>query len=254
MMYSPVGKGGRHLSKIETNSPTPLYQQVKEIIANRIQKKYWVPGDLIPTEQQLIEEFNVSRTTIRQAVSALVQEGLLEKKQGKGTIVKSQRLTGTLGRLTGFAEEVMEKGLRPHSKLLRAEFRKDLFFEKGKLKVADDEEILMIERVRFADEEPIAIEKSFWPKEIGNILMKYDLNGAIYYQILEEHGVYLVKANEKIRAVNATIPEADYLGTASGAALLEMTRHSFGVNDQPIEYTCTKYRSDRYHYDIDLHR
>jgi len=239
---------------VDPNSPIPLYQQVKEIIADRIQQKYWQAGDLIPTEQQLINEFQVSRTTVRQAISALVQEGLLEKRQGKGTIVKSQKLTGSLGRLTGFAEEVMEKGLHPHSKLIRTEIRKNLFFEKQKLQLDENEDVVMIERIRFADHEPIAVEKTFWPKHIGDILLKHDLNGAKFYQILEEHGVYLVKANEKISAVNATINEADYLGISAGEALLEMRRLSLGINNQPIEYTCTKYRSDRYHFNIELHR
>lgn len=241
-------------SLLNHSSPVPLYHQIKDILVNRIKDKVWLPGSLIPTEQELMKEFDVSRTTIRQAINALAQDDLLEKRQGKGTIVKSQKLIGTLGRLTGFAEEVMEKGYLPHSKLLRYKLYDDLFIEKKKLQLASDEKVMIIERIRFADDEPIAIERTCWPEQIGKILVKHDLDGAKYYQILEEHNIYLKKANETISAVNATPYEADLLGISGGQALLEMTRLSYGIDDRPIEYTKTKFRSDLYQYHVELHR
>ncbi|WP_227522008.1 GntR family transcriptional regulator [Bacillus solitudinis] len=241
-------------SQLDYNSPIPLYHQIKDILVARITDKHWKTGDLIPTEIELMKEFDVSRTTLRQAITTLVNEGLLEKRQGKGTIVKSLKLTGTLGRLTGFAEEIMEKGYLPKSKLLRSEFRDDLFTEKRKLHIPDNKPILLIHRIRFANDEPIAFEKTSWPEEIGNILIKHDLNGAKFYQVLEDNGIYLKKASETISAVNATPYEADLLGVSAGTALLEMTRLSYGINDEPIEFTQTKYRSDRYQYNVELNR
>ncbi|RFB12079.1 GntR family transcriptional regulator [Bacillus sp. HNG] len=240
--------------KVNHNSPIPLYHQIKDILIKRIQNKTWNPGDLIPTEQELMKEFDVSRTTLRQAITALVQEGLLEKRQGKGTIVKAQKLVGTLGRLTGFAEEVMEKGYQPYSKLLRVEFRDDVFTEKKMLNTSENSKILIIERIRLADDIPIALERTAWPEHIGEILIKHDLNGAKFYQILEEEGIFLKKATESITAINATPNDADLLGISGGQALLEMTRLSFGIDDKPIEYTKTKYRPDRYQYHVDLKR
>lgn len=240
--------------KLEHDASIPLYHQIREILVSRISAGEWESGDLIPTEVKLMEEFDVSRTTIRQAISIMVQEGLLEKRQGRGTTVKSLKLTGSLGRLTGFAEEIMERGYVPKSRLLKAEYRKDLFVEKKKLNIDDDDEILSIYRLRFIDDEPIAIEKTSWPKEIGEILLQHDLNGAKYYQILEENKIYLKNANETITAINATSYEAELLGVSSGTALLQMQRLSYGVNDEPIEYTVTKFRSDLYQYKVDLHR
>lgn len=239
---------------VDATKNIALYVQVKDILVKRIQEKTWKPNTLIPTEQELMEEFNVSRTTIRQAISMLVQDGLLEKKQGKGTIVKQQRLVGSLGKLKGFAEEAVEKGLTPHSKLVRAEFSTDLYFEKSMLELEEDEEVLVVERIRFADKTPIAIERSCWPASIGKILTQHDLDGAKFYEILEQNDVHLKRAKEKISAINATIYEADLLGIRGGEALLEMTRLSFGFDDKPIEFTNTKFRSDKYHYDIELKR
>lgn len=231
-----------------------MYLQLKEVFIDRIQNGDWKPDKLIPTEQELMKEFNVSRTTIRQAVSILVQEGMVEKKQGRGTIVKSRKLSGNLTQLKGFAEEVLERGQTPRSRLIRAEFKYNLYHEMSMLDVKDDQPILLIERIRFADEMPVALERTCWPKDIGDILIKYDLDEARYYEILEKYNVYLNRAKEKISAINATINEADELGIRAGEALLEMTRLSFGVNDRPIEYTKTKYRHDQYHYSFELKR
>ncbi|MGK0699708.1 GntR family transcriptional regulator [Priestia flexa] len=118
---------------IDPTKNIALYLQVKDILVKRIQEKVWPPNTLIPTEQELMEEFEVSRTTLRQAITMLVQDGLLEKKQGKGTIVKTQPLIGgSLGKLKGFAEEAIERGLTPESKLIRAEFKK-IFIMKNKV-------------------------------------------------------------------------------------------------------------------------
>lgn len=103
-----------------------LYLQIKDILVRRIQEGVWAEYSLIPTERELMKEFNVSRSTVRQAISILVQTGLLEKTQGRGTIVKPQKLVGRLGRLKGFAEEVAEKGQDPQSKLIRAGFKNQL--------------------------------------------------------------------------------------------------------------------------------
>ncbi|NGP45711.1 GntR family transcriptional regulator [Bacillaceae bacterium SIJ1] len=242
------------MTKKLTANGEALYLQIQRILIQRIQDKVWLPNTLIPTEQELMDEFEVSRTTIRQAIAMLVQLGLLEKKQGRGTVVKPQKLVGNLGQLKGFAEEVLEKGKTPRSRVIRAEFKDLLYPEKDILSVAEDKEVFLIERIRFADETPIAFERTCWPQEIGNVLASYDLNEAQYYPILEENGYYLKSAHEKISAINATVVEADYLGIRPGEALLEMTRLSYGLDGHPMEYTRTKYRSDQYHYDIELER
>ncbi|TDQ41215.1 GntR family transcriptional regulator [Aureibacillus halotolerans] len=241
-------------SKKLTANGEALYSQIKRILIQRIKENVWKPNTLIPTEQELMDEFEVSRTTIRQAIAILVQMDLLEKKQGRGTIVRPQKLVGSLGQLKGFAEEVLEKGKTPKSKVIRAEFKTMLFPEKEILSLDEKENVYLIERIRFADDMPIAFERTCWPEEIGKVLSTYDLDQAQYYPILEEHGYHLKKAHEKISAINATVYEADYLGIRPGEALLEMTRLSYGIDGQPIEYTCTKYRSDQYHYDIELER
>ncbi|MGM0878311.1 MAG: GntR family transcriptional regulator [Bacillota bacterium] len=241
-------------SSYEPTKSISLYLQVKDTIIKRIQEKEWKPNSLIPTENELMVEFNVSRTTIRQAVSILVHDGILEKKQGKGTIVKPQVFVGSLGKLKGFAEEAVEKGITPSSKLLLVKTSSDLHYEKSMLKVPMDEEIVVIERLRFANQTPIAIERSCWPNYIGELLVSQDLNGATFYEILEKSNIVLKHAKEKITSINATLFEADLLGIRGGQALLVMERLSFGNEDRPIEFTTTKFCSDKYQYNIELIR
>ncbi|PWW42059.1 MULTISPECIES: GntR family transcriptional regulator [Paenibacillus] len=237
------------------NKQAALYLQVKEVLIQRIQDKVWTPGNLIPTEQELMQEFDVSRTTLRQAINMLVQDGLLEKTQGRGTVVKAQPLFGgSLGRLKGLAEEATERGLTSNSRLLRVGFMSHLYYETSMLELEEGEEILVIERIRFTDETPIALERSCWPASVGKILEKVDLNDAKFYEILENNGINLKRAKDKVSAINATLYEADLLGIRGGEALLEMQRLSFGYDDKPLEFTTTKFRSDKYHYDIELTR
>jgi GntR family transcriptional regulator len=138
--------------------------------------------------------------------------------------------------------------------LLRAVFSRDYFTEKSLLQVDGQEKILVIERIRFANKTPIALERSFWPESIGKILMKEDLESAKFYEILEKNNIEIKMAKEKISAVNAEIEEADLLGIRGGEALIKMERLSFGGDNKPIEFTATKYCSDKYHYNIELAR
>lgn len=239
---------------LNRRSPLPLYQQLGDILRQRIVDGEWKVGSSIPTEANLMSEFDVSRTTVREAVENLVQQGVLDKRQGRGTYVERLPLEERLGTLTGFAEEVFERNQHPSASVFSATFVDDHLDAKHELLVPEGEQILFIERARLADGEPIALERSFWPSSIGVLLLEYDLNEAWFYQILERHGVYPKEADEQIRAANATKEEAEILGVSPGHALLEMRRLSYDADGQPIEYTKTRYNADRYSYRVRLKR
>jgi len=240
---------------IDPNSPWPMYQQLQDILKRKIVSEEWPVGTLIPTEQELIQEYQVSRTTVREAIIELVNQGLLQKKQGKGTLVMASRVEEQLEKLTGFAEEVVEKGYKHSARLLFGEFRKNCFYELALLGLPDDAAVFFIDRIRLADNEPIAYERSCWPEDIGRLLQQEDLNTAAFYKVLEEkHGIILKEANETIHAVNATQSEADMLGIRPGEALLERRRVSYDIYGRAIEHTKTRYRSDKYAYKVNLQR
>lgn len=240
---------------IDQNNPLPLYHQLKDILKRKIINEEWPVGSLIPTELELIQEYQVSRTTVREAVLELVNQGLLHKKQGKGTIVTSAKVEERLGSLTGFAEEILGKGLKHSARLLSSEFKKNRYYEISQLGLNEGDSVFFIDRIRLADNEPIAYERSCWPEEIGKLLLNEDLNAIAFYKVLEEkHGIILKEANETIHAVNATQHEAELLSVSSGEALLERRRVSYDVTGKAIEYTKTKYRNDKYSYKVHLQR
>jgi GntR family transcriptional regulator len=234
--------------------PTPLYHQLMEIFNQKMTNGEWLPGTLIPTEHELIQIYGVSRTTVREAVSVLVNEGKLEKKQGKGTIVCKPKLEERLGRLTGFAEEMQSKGYVPGAKLLDASEIAAPTHLKEKLLGGKDGNVLYIKRLRLAGDEPIAIERTYWPLEIGKWFNNEDLAQIAFYEVLERHGIVLRDADETIAAKSASKSDALLLDIKERDPLLRMERVTYSASGAAIECTFTDYRSDRYTYRVHLQR
>ncbi|QSO49297.1 GntR family transcriptional regulator [Alicyclobacillus mengziensis] len=240
--------------KIDPNLPVPMYYQLKTLLLDRIENGDWLPGHSIPTEVELMSHYAVSRTTVREAVSALVQDGFLMKKQGRGTFVCEPKHQERLLRLTGFAEEMIQHGYTPSAKLIgiTSNFAHDKEF--CQLPLSKDVEWVRIERLRLASGVPIAIERSYWPADIADMLQREDLETVAYYGALERNGIFLQYAEEDISTLNADAVDAALLGVKTGTALMMMERSSYDTNDRLTEYTCTRYRGDRYKYHVRLER
>ncbi|QQE80479.1 GntR family transcriptional regulator [Alicyclobacillus sp. SO9] len=242
------------VASINPDLPLPLYHQLKNLIMQHIETGEWRPNQAIPTEIELMNRYGVSRTTVREAVSSLVQEGYLVKKQGKGTFVREPRVQERLGKLTGFAEEMTQNGYDPSARLIGVftDLSEDEDF--ANLELPEGDAWVKIERLRLASGEPIAVERSYWPKGIADILVQQDLETVAYYSVLEEKGIYLRYAEEDISAVNADTTDAMALKIKLGSSLIEMTRFTYDNSERLIEYTCTRYRGDRYKYHVHLER
>lgn len=244
---------------LNPNLPLPLYHQLKNVMLEKIKAGQWTEGYCIPTETELMGIYGVSRTTVRQAVTALEQEGYLSKKQGKGTFVRVPRFVERLGQLTGFAEEMLQQGRIPSARLISYEEIDDLNSLGNNDCVdasllAESASWVNINRIRLADGKAIAIERSFWPKEIAAVLRQEDLSSVAFYTVLERNGIFLGEADEIIAAVNASPEDAEYLNEPIGSALIQMIRMTKDVQGRLIEYTCTRYRGDRYTYHVKLKR
>jgi GntR family transcriptional regulator len=239
---------------LDPNFPMPLYHQLKEILRDKIGSGEWAPGQLIPTENELIRQYKVSRTTVREAVTALVNEGKLEKKQGKGTLVCDPKIKELLGRLTGFTEEMLSRGLVPGAKVIQVMQMKAPDTVRERLFPGADKETLFIQRIRLADGKPISIEQTYWPLEVARYFANEDFSTAAFYPILEKNGIHLRDADETISSAVATKSQASLLGIATGSPLLRIERLTYTTSGEPVEYCVNDYRSDRYEYRIHLHR
>ncbi len=234
---------------------TPLYHWLASSLREQISCGEYQPGDLLPTEHQMMANYRLSSTTVRRALRELEHEGWIYRKAGKGTFVRRPPLEENLVRLTSFAEEMQRLNLRPNFHLLTArplappeDVAKALQLEPG-------ENAFLIERLQLADQEVIALATGYWKREIGQTLSGYDLEKLPLYEVLEQRlNIHLHEADETISALAATPTIAHKMGLRTGQSLLVRERISYTSEMQPVEHTRTYYRSDRYHYKVRLVR
>ncbi|MHB8620567.1 MAG: GntR family transcriptional regulator [Chloroflexota bacterium] len=235
---------------VDRLSPLPLYEQVRRAIERNVEQGFFEPGDSLPPERELIERFNVSRTTIRQAMDALEASDLVERIQGRGTFVRP-RIEQRLALLTGWQEEVGPRGISPSARLLSAE---EVSFPpevaEG-LRLAKGHRLV---RLELGNDQPMALDISYLPSSIAVPFIEWGPEKPLYTFIEQYQGVQLESAEQTIQAVNAEQFQADCLAVPLGAALLLMHRLTSAVDGRRVEYVDTFYRGDAYAYALRLPR
>jgi GntR family transcriptional regulator len=238
-----------------TPGPMPLYHQIKQILRSAIERGLYRPGDRLPTEQELMQTYGVSRITVRQALNELEDEGLVVRRHGKGTYVAEQRVEQNLIRLTDFVEDMELAGLEPASRLLafrRSEAGPEVAEALG---LAEGEEVVQVERLRLANGRPIAYDVTWLPCRFGLLLSEGELSRETIYHILESrYGILIEAGTFFISAANATPEQARLLEVPIGAALLLIRRLSCTGGDVPVYLQDRYYRPDRVSYRLSLQR
>jgi len=212
------------------------------------------PGSPIPTERSLASEFDVSRTTVRQALAELTVEGRLLRVQGKGTFAAEPKVAQRL-QLSSYTEDMRAQGREPSSKLLdvseipaEADLARLLAIRAGA-------KVLRLHRLRLADGEPMALETTHLPLGRFRGLRRYITSGGSLYQVLrEKFDVEMGHAEETIETALAGPQEAEQLGADVGMPMLLLSRHSFGTDGRPVEWVRSVYRGDRYKFVATLNR
>ena len=212
------------------------------------------PGAPIPTERSLAAEFDVSRTTVRQALADLTVEGRLLRVQGKGTFAAEPKVAQRL-QLSSYTEDMRAQGREPGSRLLDiAEIPAEGELP-SLLGVRSGAKILRMQRLRLADGEPMAIETSHLPLSRFRGLRKYVSSGGSLYQVLRErYDVEMGHAEETIETALAGPHEAELLGADVGMPMLLLSRHSYDMTERPVEWVRSVYRGDRYKFVAELNR
>lgn len=212
------------------------------------------PGSPIPTERSLAAQFDVSRTTVRQALAELTVEGRLLRVQGKGTFVAEPKMAQRL-QLSSYTEDMLAQGREPSSRLLDvSEITAELDLAKL-LAVRPGAKVLRLHRLRLADGEPMAIETTHLPLGRFRGLRRYVTGGVSLYQVLRERfDVEMGHAEETIETLLAGPHEAELLGADVGMPMLLLSRHSFDTQQRPVEWVRSVYRGDRYKFVATLNR
>jgi GntR family transcriptional regulator len=237
------------MSAIFRKGPLPRYYQLKEIMREKITSGEWKPGDLIPSERELGEQYGISRMTARQAITELVNEGLFYREQGKGTFVSRHKITQQLIHLTGFTEDIRARGQRPGTRVLAARMQPADETVAERLRIKAGQPIFFLQRLRLADDEPLALEMSHLYFIGCEKLLEEDFEHKSLYQSLEsKYGIPLVEAEQEIEAGLFDEENARLLKVPVNSAALFTRRITYTERDQPIEFAKAIYCGNKYTY------
>ncbi|MCU1290814.1 MAG: hypothetical protein JWN60_3043 [Acidobacteria bacterium] len=229
------------------NSAIPLHTQITEALRLQIQQDELKAGENFPSERELAERYGVSRMTVRQALQRLRQEGLIYYERGVGTFVANRKIDVHTRNLNGFSEEMASLGLTPSSRVLQLKRERADESIVQDLDLENDAEVFRLERLRLADDEPMAFETTYLPAELCPELDQVDLTVNSLYQVLvENYNLQMHHAAEYLEAAAASAFAAKQLGIKTGSPVLVVHRVVFTESNQPIESAHTIYRADRY--------
>jgi GntR family transcriptional regulator len=227
----------------------PLYVQIANSIAERIRSGELGTGDQLPSERQLAEELLVSRMTVRQALLALRQQGLVDGQHGRGTFITQPRIEQPVDVLIGFSDNMVKRGIKPSARLLKLESILANREIAAELQLHLGESVYAVHRLRLANDIPAALEYSHFPAHCCPGLDSHDLEGRSVYAILaEEYGIHLTSAYQSLEPVVATAQQAQRLTISKGAPLMLVTRTSYDEQQRVVEFAQDLYRGDYFRF------
>ena len=236
-------------------SPVPLYTQIRELLRERILHGEYKSHAQMPSENEMVKTFGVSRITVRQALTDLQKEGLIFKIHGKGTFVCKPKATQDLRRLEGFGEAMAGSGHETFSRVLGHRVVRAGKVIAERLRIGERGEVMEIKRVRFLDREPISLDVTYVPVALGERLVREDLPHRDIFLILEnDYGYPLGNANLCIEAVLADGEQASALKVEEGSPILRIERLTFTADGTPLDFEFLYYRGDAFQYRLRIER
>ncbi|SIT73219.1 GntR family transcriptional regulator [Edaphobacillus lindanitolerans] len=240
------------MNKLDKSVPIPLYFQLKELILKQIQDGTYQVEDAIPTEKELSEIFDISRTTVRQAITELVQEGWLYRVKSKGTFVRTPKISQSFIQALGsFNDQIRALGMSPSTEILDFEVISAPEQVAEHLKLQQKDKVIYIHRRRFADNEPIVMVKTYLPYKRCKFVLDHDLVKESLYPVLAmQEDTSINKIRRFIEAVEANPYDREHLSVESGSAIQKFESIGYNVKDEPIEYSVARYRGDKNRFEI----
>lgn len=235
------------MSQIDRASKLPLYHQLYELLRGDILDGRWQPGDLLLSESEMVERYQISRTTVRQVLDMLVNEGLIYRQRGRGTFVAQPSLEQGLQRIVSFTQDMRHRGLEPGTQILFSGIVPATKEIAKALEIGPGVEIARIDRLRLAGGDPLSIEESHLVHHTCTGVLDGDYRSNSLREALErDYGLRIVRARQVIRAVLATSKQAGLLSIPNKSALLLIERVSYAEGNLPLEFLRIYYRADRY--------
>ncbi len=229
----------------------PLYIQIRELLIDKINKKEWLPGEAIPSETILAKNLNVSLGTVRKAIESLVSNNILDRKQGKGTFIKTHDIHRALFHFFHIVNKNGEKVI-PHSKVTSLTERAPTKQEVKKLQLKTNAKVINIVRTRDIEDKTIILENITLPHAIFVQLLKNNKNeipNTLYEFYENSFGVTIHSAKERISALLASKEDAKIMDVPESHPLLYIERLAQTLDGKPIELRLSKCNTENYYYD-----
>ena len=240
------------MTQIDRDSPVPLYSQLKAILLRKLESE-WQAGQLIPGESALEETYGLSRITVRQALSELVNDGYLYRQRGRGTFVRQPKFTHDPAQRLALTDTMRQHGVTPGWRVLDSgtcEATPDL---SERLGIAEGSPIFILKRLRLADEEAIGYHLAYVPGAQAEYVDEdaFERDGSLHY-LRNAPDLSAAKAHRTLEARGATETAAKHLSIAEGDPVLHIERLTANRGGKPIELLSATYRGDRFSYYISL--
>ena len=241
---------GINNTTLDENKYTPLYLQVETTLKEMIEGTAYSPGDRIASERELSEMLGVSRMTVRRAIENLVKRGLLERRSTSGTYVKEPQVMRRVGKefAQGLTQMLHTTGAQPGSRLLLFEIKPAPLKISERLKIHIGESVVVLRRLRLANDVPFCIETSYLPYKLVPGLCADDFaleNTSLYSILRNRYEIEVSKNNETIKMSYATPEEAENLGLNLNSPVILLRAVVSDDNNLPIEYLVSVNHPDR---------
>ncbi len=224
------------------------YLRLRRAIRNVIEQRTIEPGQTLPSERDLAQILSLSRVTVRKAIAGLVEEGVLTQRHGAGTFV-AERIIKPMSRLTSFTEDLRARGLNPRSEFFERDVGEVTPEESMALNLSPGVQVVRLHRVRYAGDEPLAIERTVVP---ASVLPDPMLVHDSLYEALETRGCRPRRALQRLRAVLLNPRHARLLHVPPNSAGLNIERRAFLDDGRVVEFTTSWYRGDIYDFVAEL--
>lgn len=228
----------------------PRYHEIEQALRTRVASRQ--PGEALPSDTMLCQEFGVSRMTARHAMQQLAQEGLVYRVPGRGTFVAEPPTHRRANSLLSFSNETRRRGRVPSSRVLSRTLRRPTREEATRLRLKEGERVVSVRRLRLADGEPIAVESAILHGRCARVVMAADLESQSLHTALSKAGFLPSRGRATVRAEAAKGEDLRLLRLTRGDALLVEQRIILDQRGQPLEFTESRYAGGRYALDVDF--
>lgn len=236
--------------------PSPLYGKLKKVLTDQIRIGFYQPGQPIPSERSLCDQYGISRITVRRCLSEMIYEGLLYRKHGKGTFVARPKIEQGLARIVNFTQTVLALGLKPSTSILSAEMTEADVDVAKELRLPSEAPVLKLALLCKGDDEPLVLYESFFPPEYGQrmvALARRKEGEGIPFSTLDlyrEVDSLPATVNQSFEAAIAGERLSTLLGVKKGSPLLRILSVFLDRQQQPLEFRKALYRGDRYKFQL----